>query len=64
MAELEWAVKKILVDRNFDKDALLKDSPNAPCKVYIYIGSLANAMLIRQLRLRDQQRDHRHRLSN
>jgi hypothetical protein len=58
MAELEWAVKKILVDRNFDKDALLKDSPNTSCKVYVYVDSSANAMLIRQLRLRDQQTDH------
>jgi patatin-like phospholipase/acyl hydrolase len=39
MVELEGAVKQILVDRNFDKDALLKDSPDAPCKVYVYIDS-------------------------
>lgn len=37
--ELEGAVKQILVDRSFDKDALLKDSPDAPCKVYVYIDS-------------------------
>jgi patatin-like phospholipase/acyl hydrolase len=63
-AELERAVKQILVDRSFDKDALLKDSPDAPCKVYVCIDSLAYAMLIRQLRLRDQQTDHQHRLSD
>ena len=39
MVELEGAVKQILVDRSFDKDALLKDSPDAPCKVYVYIDS-------------------------
>lgn len=37
--ELEGAVKQILVDRSFDKDTLLKDSPDAPCKVYVYIDS-------------------------
>jgi predicted acylesterase/phospholipase RssA len=63
-AELERAVKQILVDRSFDKDALLKDSPNAPCKVYVYTDSSADAILICQLRLRDQQTDHRHRLSD
>jgi patatin-like phospholipase/acyl hydrolase len=40
-AELERAVKQILVDRSFNKDALLKDSPDAPCKVYVYIDSSA-----------------------
>jgi patatin-like phospholipase/acyl hydrolase len=39
MVELEGTVKQILVDRSFDKDALLKDSPDAPCKVYVYIDS-------------------------
>ena len=61
-AELERAVKQILVNRGYDEDELLKDSPDAPCKVYVCIDSSADAMLIRQLRLRDQQRDHRHRL--
>jgi len=50
-----------LVDCSFDKGALLKDSPDAACEVYgvlyVYIDSSANAILIRQLRLRDQQRD-------
>jgi hypothetical protein len=32
-AELERAVKQILVDRGFDEDTLFKDSPDAPCKV-------------------------------
>ncbi|KAK4170711.1 phospholipase [Triangularia setosa] len=30
--EFEWAVKKILVDRRFDENALLKGSSDAPCK--------------------------------
>lgn len=34
-AELERAVKKILVERGFDENALLKDAPDAPCKVYV-----------------------------
>jgi patatin-like phospholipase len=63
-AKLERAVKQILVDRGFDKDALLTDSFNVPCKVYVYIDSSADAMLIRQLCLRNQQTDHRHRLSD
>jgi patatin-like phospholipase/acyl hydrolase len=42
-AELERAVKQILVDRGFDEDALLKDSLDAPCKVYIYIDSSTDA---------------------
>jgi hypothetical protein len=58
MAELERGVKQILVDRRFDKDELLNDSLNAPCKVYVYIDSSSDAMLIRQYRLRDQQTDH------
>jgi hypothetical protein len=36
---------------------ILKDSPDAPCKAYRL--SSADAMLIRQLRLRDEQTDHR-----
>jgi patatin-like phospholipase/acyl hydrolase len=63
-AELERAVKQILVDCSFGKDTLLKDSPDAPCKVYVYIDSLANAMLICQLCLCNQQPDHRHCLSD
>ncbi|KAJ5811278.1 hypothetical protein N7474_007579, partial [Penicillium riverlandense] len=34
-AKLERAVKQILSDRSFDPDTLLKDSPNAPCKVFV-----------------------------
>lgn len=36
-AELERAVKQILVGRGFDQDMLLKDSSGAPCKVYVLI---------------------------
>ncbi|KAK4170949.1 hypothetical protein QBC36DRAFT_295822 [Triangularia setosa] len=38
-AELERAVKKILVDRGFDENALLKDAPDAPCKVFVCVTS-------------------------
>jgi hypothetical protein len=34
-AALEQAVKQILVDRGFGEDALLKDAPDAACKVYV-----------------------------
>ncbi|VBB78499.1 Putative protein of unknown function [Podospora comata] len=34
-AELERAVKKILVERGLDENALLKDAPDAPCKVFV-----------------------------
>ena len=43
-AELERAVKQILVDRSFDKEALPKDSPDAPCKVYVYVISSAHVI--------------------
>jgi patatin-like phospholipase/acyl hydrolase len=33
-AKLERTLKQVLVDRGFDEDALLKDSPDALCKVY------------------------------
>jgi patatin-like phospholipase/acyl hydrolase len=32
-AELESAVKKIVTDRGLEPDALLRDAPDAPCKV-------------------------------
>jgi hypothetical protein len=32
---LEEAVKQILADRGLDNDTLLKDSPDAACKVYV-----------------------------
>ena len=35
-AELERAVKQILKARGLAEDALLKDSPDAPCKVYAH----------------------------
>lgn len=61
--ELERAVKQILVNRGFEEDVLLKDSPDAPCKVYVHIiGLSTDAMLTRQLRLCDEQTNHRHRL--
>jgi hypothetical protein len=31
--ELEQAVKKIVAERRFEADALLKDAPDAACKV-------------------------------
>ena len=34
-AELELAVKQIILDRGLNEDTLLKDSPDAPCKVYV-----------------------------
>lgn len=34
-AELEQAVKSILIDRGFAENALLKDSDDAACKVYV-----------------------------
>ncbi|KAJ6114828.1 hypothetical protein N7486_000606 [Penicillium sp. IBT 16267x] len=40
--ELERAVKQILRDRGFDPDTLLKDSPNAPCKVFVHINYSTN----------------------
>jgi patatin-like phospholipase/acyl hydrolase len=54
-AELEQAVKQILVDYSFDKDILLKDSPDIYCKVYVYIDSSADTILICQLRLYNKQ---------
>ena len=59
-AELELAVKQILVDCGFDEDVLLKDSPDVPCEVYVHIDSSANAILIHQFRLYDEQTDYRH----
>ena len=32
--ELEKAIKQVLIDRNLDSEALLKDVADAPCKVY------------------------------
>jgi patatin-like phospholipase/acyl hydrolase len=42
-AELERAVRQILVDHGLDEDTLLKDSPDAACKVYVHIDSSPNA---------------------
>ena len=49
-AELERAVKQILKARGLAEDALLKDSTDAPCKVYARSphDSSAGAMLIPQ----------------
>lgn len=38
---LEQAVKQILVNRGLNEDALLKDSPDAACKVYVTICALS-----------------------
>jgi hypothetical protein len=35
-AELERAVKRIMLRRDLNQDTLLKDSPDAPCKVYVH----------------------------
>jgi predicted acylesterase/phospholipase RssA len=35
-AELERAVKRIMLDRGLNQDTPLKDSPDAPCKVYVH----------------------------
>ena len=34
-AELESAIKKIIVDQGFDENELLKDKPDAICKVWV-----------------------------
>jgi len=39
-AALENAIKRILVERHFDEDTLLKDSPDAHCKVYVILSLL------------------------
>lgn len=41
-AELERAVEQILKDHGFGQDTLLKDSPDASCKVYVCISSQDN----------------------
>jgi hypothetical protein len=35
MAELKRAIKEIIVKQGLDKDALLKDSPDAKCKIWV-----------------------------
>jgi hypothetical protein len=36
-AALEQAVKRILQQHGFAEHTLLRDSPDAPCKVYVYV---------------------------
>lgn len=59
-AELERVVKQIMLDRGINHDVLLKDSPDAPCKVYVRWGfpGLRHMLILpRQLRLHNKQRD-------
>jgi patatin-like phospholipase/acyl hydrolase len=42
-AGLERAVKQILVGRGLNQDTLLRDSPDAPCKVFVHISSLTDS---------------------
>jgi predicted acylesterase/phospholipase RssA len=62
-AALEQAVKQILVDNGHDEEALLKDSSDGACKVYVdsTLSITVSAWLNEpKLRVRDEQTDRRH----
>lgn len=60
--ELEKVVKEIIRGRGLDQETLLKDSPDARCKVYVCTNPIITVycILTIQFCLRGEQRNRRH----